>query len=440
MGKHVVIIGGGFAGLSAAAALSPHVKTVTILEQDQFPTGPEFRGGVPQARQQHVMLSPGIAALRELFPHFAAALRSNGITPIGVSRDIAWHTTAGWALPLSTPHEVISCDRALLDWIIRCQIVTRKNIRIVDNARTIGFIHSPDRTSILGVCLDGQQPVLGDYFIDATGRQARATAWLSTRPSRPVDLAESPTSVRYTSRIVGQPTGLAPRWRGVIASSPNGSHRAQLLPFTADMYLLSRIDEAEATGSSWARGTLPPLDQLLDPADTGELADRERMFTFRTLRRRTLTPHAPPNFVAMGDAACTLNPAYARGMMIAAQSALALGELCARMGFDAAYPQFPTLIAEQTKTAWHREVSRTERNPAEGNVQRLRGWLLQCYSRRLIDVARSDAVVRSALIDIHDLAASPSRLLRPDIALRTALGSRRARTNIEWEIPTAFRL
>ena len=45
-----LVIGGSLAGMCAARVLSDVFDKVTIIEHDAYPSAPDFRQGVPQAR------------------------------------------------------------------------------------------------------------------------------------------------------------------------------------------------------------------------------------------------------------------------------------------------------------------------------------------------------------------------------------------------------
>ena len=62
------VVGSSMSGLIAARVLTEHFERVTIVERDRMPAGPEFRKGVPQGRQPHILLKRGQNILDELFP------------------------------------------------------------------------------------------------------------------------------------------------------------------------------------------------------------------------------------------------------------------------------------------------------------------------------------------------------------------------------------
>jgi hypothetical protein len=60
--------------MCAARALSDFVDKVTVVERDAYPSAPEFRSGVPQARHVHNLLARGLREFESFFPGFEARM------------------------------------------------------------------------------------------------------------------------------------------------------------------------------------------------------------------------------------------------------------------------------------------------------------------------------------------------------------------------------
>jgi hypothetical protein len=58
--------------MCAARVLSDFVDKVTVIERDAYPSAPEFRSGVPQARHVHNLLARGLREFESFFPGFEA--------------------------------------------------------------------------------------------------------------------------------------------------------------------------------------------------------------------------------------------------------------------------------------------------------------------------------------------------------------------------------
>ena len=92
-----LVIGGGLAGMCAARVLSDFVDKVTVIERDAYPSAPEFRPGVPQARHVHNLLARGLREFENFFPDFDARMRERGAVSVESGWDTATLWPHGWA-------------------------------------------------------------------------------------------------------------------------------------------------------------------------------------------------------------------------------------------------------------------------------------------------------------------------------------------------------
>lgn len=92
---HVVVVGGGVAGLSTALKLSRVGHQVTVLERDDTPM-PENaddafdwdRRGAPQVRHSHAFLARLVSLLRQNEPDVLEKLFEAGATEIKFGEDL----------------------------------------------------------------------------------------------------------------------------------------------------------------------------------------------------------------------------------------------------------------------------------------------------------------------------------------------------------------
>ena len=92
-----LVIGGSLAGMCAARALSDFVDKVTVIERDAYPSAPEFRSGVPQARHVHNLLARGLREFESFFPGFEARMLERGAVSVESGWDTATLWPHGWA-------------------------------------------------------------------------------------------------------------------------------------------------------------------------------------------------------------------------------------------------------------------------------------------------------------------------------------------------------
>src|SRR5262249_19569528 len=92
-----LVIGGSLAGMCAARVLSDVFDKVTIIERDAYPSAPDFRQGVPQARHVHNLLTRGLREFESFFPSFEARMREHGAVSVEAGWDTATLWPHGWA-------------------------------------------------------------------------------------------------------------------------------------------------------------------------------------------------------------------------------------------------------------------------------------------------------------------------------------------------------
>ena len=110
-----LVIGGSLAGMCAARVLSDFVDKVTVIERDAYPSAPEFRQGVPQARHVHNLLTRGLREFESFFPGFEARMRERGAVPVEAGWDTATLWPHGWARRAHTGLRQLYASRPLIE-------------------------------------------------------------------------------------------------------------------------------------------------------------------------------------------------------------------------------------------------------------------------------------------------------------------------------------
>ncbi len=157
----VLVIGGGFAGLTAAAALSKAGATVTVLEALEGPM-PAFRG--------ELLHSPGVRALREMglgdvvSPDFGVEVQGFAAFD-GADRDPV-------LLPYASSSEPgFGFDHVTLVKHLRRAIATWPRAKLVTRARVEGLVY--ERGRVVGVrCADGLD-CRASLVVAADGRHSK---------------------------------------------------------------------------------------------------------------------------------------------------------------------------------------------------------------------------------------------------------------------------
>ncbi|NUP43084.1 MAG: hydroxylase [Streptomyces sp.] len=444
MGGGAVVVGGGLAGTLAVAALLGHVETVTVIERDRYPEQPVFRKGVPQGRHLHVFLSGGQRALEKLLPGTVAELEAAGARRMEAPRDVLTRTPHGWHRRLHEGrHAVISCTRPLLDATVRTQVLARAaesgtRVEVLQAWEAVGLLGGADRVTGVRVrsrdAGHAERELPAELVVDASGRGSRAPRWL-TELGRPAPREEViDAGVGYSTQMLRPAEPL--RTAVVLEPRPALPRGAAWSPVEGGNWLLTLAGvrgHHPPTDGSAVPDFVASLDEpyLLDHLGTCEAVSPP--YAYRDTANRRRDYHAPggvpEGFVAVSDAACTFNPIYGQGMSVAVLSGLALRECLTdggprRPGFAAAAQR---AVARASETAWLTAAG-ADRPYSEGadatsprTAERLQTW----YFGRLAARATHDPTVGAAFRDVTHLAAPPSRLLTPTVALRTILLPRR---------------
>ncbi|MFG2292584.1 NAD(P)/FAD-dependent oxidoreductase [Streptomyces sp. NPDC048603] len=438
--RHAVVIGGGLAGMLAAAALDGHADRVTVVDRDALPDVPEPRRGLPQAHHAHLLWSGGARAIEELLPGTVDRWTGAGARRIPLPTGLVSMSASGWLRRFPEMQFLIACSRDLLDWTVREQLVHRPSVTVLQRSELLEL--RGDARRVTGVRIreeDGTERVLdADLVVDASGRGSRAPQLLRELGVGPVESEEVDSGLAYASRIFRAPEGTEDYPLVNVQSDarvPVPGQTATIIPIEGGRWLvtLSGTRGGQPTASaeefeSFARGVRHPV--------VGELIARAEPLTDVVVTRSTVNRRHflervadwPDGFVVLGDAVATYNPVYGHGMTVAAKGALAMREELVRSGLGAPglARRMQRAIARPVATAWDLATATDILYPgAKGKQPGRSSALLRRYMDRLMLTATSRPLVTRTLFDVMTLSAPPQALLRPEVALAVARGPRR---------------
>jgi 2-polyprenyl-6-methoxyphenol hydroxylase-like FAD-dependent oxidoreductase len=109
-----LVLGGSIAGLLAAAALSPAVDEVVLVERDDLTAG-AGRRGVPQGTQVHALLAAGQRAMETLLPGIVEEFVAAGGRLLDSPHEIAIFGSQGWAGRMPSAMQVVFSRRPVLE-------------------------------------------------------------------------------------------------------------------------------------------------------------------------------------------------------------------------------------------------------------------------------------------------------------------------------------
>ncbi|GAA0728345.1 FAD-dependent monooxygenase [Dactylosporangium roseum] len=335
---HVVVMGGGLAGMLAAEVLSRHVGRVTVVERDVLPDGPGHRRGVPQAHHAHLLWSNGAGLIDELLPGTTGRLIGAGARRIGFQGDQVTLTVRGWQHRFPPTQFAILCTRPLLDWIVRDQVLSSGRVDVRQGAEVAGLCG--DRRRVTGVSVRGTDrqttAIDADLVVDATGRASGLRHWLTGLDVAPPDKDVVDAGIGYATRLYAAPPGAAATFPAVnVCTKHTASEPAQfgvVYPVEDGRWIVTlsctrggALPDHEDDFESFARSRLRhPL--VADLIGAGE--PLTPMFQSRSGANRRLYPERhdgwPEGLVIVGDSLTAFNPVYGHGMSAAARCATAL--------------------------------------------------------------------------------------------------------------------
>ena len=439
MRTRAAVLGAGMTGVLAARVLAEYFDTVFLMERDELPRQAEPRKGLPQGRHAHVLMSGGVRAVEAILPGTTERWLAAGAHRIGLLSGYVLLLPDGWVRRWPGEQFVISCSRALLDWVIREQvladprIVTRQPVDLLgltgDDGRVTG-ISWHDRNS-------GQDHHTDvDLVVDATGRGSRATRWLADLGYGQVHDQVVDSGLVYATRLFRAPGNAGHGFPVVnVQADPNSGtpgQTAALMPIENGQWLVT------LSGTRGGEPTADP-DRFVDFAKSlrhpivGELIARAEPLGPVHLTRSTANtrhhfdklPRWPDGFVVIGDAVASYNPVYGHGMSVAARGVLALRDRLARDGMRpaGAATALQRTVTRLTLDAWNQATATDARFPgAIGPRPTIVDRVVRRYMERLLATAASRPDVAEAVVEVFTLSAPANRLLAPSVALRGLMG------------------
>jgi 2-polyprenyl-6-methoxyphenol hydroxylase-like FAD-dependent oxidoreductase len=338
--SHGIVLGGGWAGMLAAQALSRHLDTVVVLERDVLPEVPRQRRGQPQARHVHVLMSGGARIVDRLVPGAIDRLLAQGARRVMLHRDLLTFTPYGWQHRFPSEQYCLMCSRPLLDWAVRDLVLAAGRVELRQRMEALDLIG--DRGGITGVrvrdlATGAVAELAADLVVDASGRGSRLNHWLAGLgvPTMEQDVVDA--GMAYCSRIYQAPPGATTSFPPLNVGARNDRGEpcrfGVVHPLEDGTWMVTLsgtrgapmpTDDAEFLG--YARSLDDPIladligaAQPLTPRFVSRFGANRRMFPERL-------PQWPAGLVFLGDALASFNPIYGHGMSAAARCVAALEE------------------------------------------------------------------------------------------------------------------
>jgi 2-polyprenyl-6-methoxyphenol hydroxylase-like FAD-dependent oxidoreductase len=343
----VIVIGGSVVGLGAAVALADRGHQVEILERaaDTFPTSVAeaadwHRPTVPQALHSHAFASLGCNLLRDRARDVYDGLFAVGATEVNLADYVPPMLRDFQREPSDDNLRMVISRRSTFELVLRERALARDGVRLTTGATVRGLItDADDPLRVVGVRLSDGQIRTADIVVDATGRKSAADDWLA-EAGLPVPTVTSESCkivyyTRYYRMLSDTPPG--PLNRGFGSGGLWDSYTAVLFlgdnrTFSISVGVLPGDHELkalreEAAFTAVVRAT-PLLAGWVAPGNSEPISPVYSMGGLdNSLRLPEPGTSLVRGFYGLGDAVCTTNPSYGRGVSLGLSHAFALADL-----------------------------------------------------------------------------------------------------------------
>src|SRR5215218_3900981 len=330
----LVVAGGGVAGLAASLAVARAGHEAVVLERDLVHSDGSPHGafdverrGIPHYFQPHAFLPRGRRLLSDWAPDVLEALLGAGADPQDV------------ALKLRGPRQrgdeelvYLWVRRPVIEWALRRAAAAEPAIEIRAGVRATGLLTSENGAArATGVAVDEGDPVRGDVVVDALGRYRCPPGWprAAGAPTdsgaiyycRYFELAEG---VEHLDAPILNPRGDLGYMGFNTFRGDNRTFAVILLVPAADHEL--RVLRHEHVWRA-ACAAMPPLNVMTSAEYGRPITDVMPMGGLMNVDR-TGDPLVS-GIIAVGDAFCHTDPAFAYGLSFSLAHAHALAEATA---------------------------------------------------------------------------------------------------------------
>lgn len=442
--KRAVVIGGSVAGLATAEVLSRYFSEVVIVERDHFPDGGEFRKGVPQGRQPHILLKRGLLELEALFPGFTDDWQKAGAISNNFGFEVEWFAFGGWRPHYEPGLVCYASTRPLLELVIRRRVKANPAVVFTEAAEVIALVANKTNTCVTGVGIrtrdahQTEEVLEADLVVDASGRETHTPEWLESLgypcPKRVVVNAFP----GYASRIYERPESFTGKTIYIQPHPPHVTRGALILPLENNQMHVVAIGMSKDYPPSDEQGYKAFLSGLSNKQVYDVIKNAEPVTPLAGYRggeniwhRYDQQPSWPDNFVALGDASLAFNPVYGQGMTTAVLSAVCLNDCLTKQenigdlkGFAL---RFQKELARVQSFPWQLATGEDMRwSPATDGIAPTPGLMdsmVSNFFKKVMVASTKDPVVTAGLYEVMNMVATPSVFFRPAMLSRVLRAS-----------------
>lgn len=271
-----------------------------------------------------------------------------------------------------------------------------------------------------------------DWIVDATGRNSRASRWLTEQGyPAPEEEGVSPY-LGYATRLYGN-VRLPEGTKAVLtmATPPDQPRGGVLLPVENGLYICTLYGVSgaypggeeecfQAHAESLRSQTIARAIETAHPLTPIKLFRKDRS-TYRLYGEKGIWPEG---FLVIGDAIASFNPLYGQGMTSAILQAEALDSLL-KAGARRSARTIQRKLTRQAAAAWKISTNEDLRWPAtQGGKRTLEVRFAHWLGDRVLAAATRDEVVSLAYQSVLHMTRGPLAILHPRVAARLLFARR----------------
>ncbi|MFG2529618.1 FAD-dependent oxidoreductase [Streptomyces sp. NPDC048516] len=394
-----VVLGGGFTGMLAAAALSEHADVI-VVERDRLPRTPAGPTDLPRARHAHLLTADGARLIDALLPGSVERWLAEGARRMPKPAKFTDRHPAGRLGRRARAEHLIACSRDLLDRVIRQQVPALTGVSVLDGTEAAGLIGTAEHITgvrVRDTTTGATYRLDADLVVDATGRHSTSRERLASLglPTAHEDLADC--GIVSATRIFRAPDGMencpvlttrsaftTPSAGAAAPRRPVPGKTATLVPIEGGRWLVTLTGTGDDRPCEHARRFVPFARRTGTGVIGDLIADAEPLSEVRLSRDTTSRwrryeqlPSWPTGFIALGGAVVSLAPDCGQGLALAAHGAAVLRGALRRHGIDepALARKVQRSLGRLARAPWSLATGTVLPSPAAGRSAVSRAYL-----------------------------------------------------------------